>query len=217
MAVQGPKSFKLMEKIFGEKINQLKFFGFDYFDFEGAKHLIARSGWSKQGGYEIYVEDTRSGLKLYDCLFETGKEFNVKPGCPNLIERIESGLISYGNDIDNNDNPLECGFDKYVNLDTDVNFLGKEKLKKIKLEGISKKIMGVHIDAKEISMSGSLDLRDDKNNKIGELRSAVYSPYFKKVVGIAMMYKSFWQSSQSFKIDINNNTFTGKVCDLPLI
>ena len=77
--------------------------------------------------------------------------------------------------------------------------------------------MGVHIDAKEISMSGSLDLRDGKNNKIGELRSAVYSPYFKKVVGIAMMYKSFWQSSQSFKIDINNNTFTGKVCDLPLI
>ena len=216
MAVQGPKSFKLMEKIFGEKITQLKFFGFDYFDFKGAKHLIAKSGWSKQGGYEIYVEDTESGLKLYDCLFEIGKEFNVKPGCPNLIERIESGLISYGNDIDTNDNPLECGFDKYVNLDSDVKFLGKEKLKKIKLEGISKKITGVHIDAKEISMSGSLDLRDNTNNKIGELRSAVYSPHFKKVVGIAMMYKPFWQISQSFKIDINGDTFSGKVCDLPL-
>lgn len=216
MAVQGPKSFKLMEKIFGEKITQLKFFGFDYFDFKDAKHLIAKSGWSKQGGYEIYVEDTESGLKLYDCLFEIGKEFNVKPGCPNLIERIESGLISYGNDIDNNDNPLECGFDKYVNLDSDVKFLGKEKLKKIKLEGISKKITGVHIDAKEISMSGSLDLRDNTNNKIGELRSAVYSPHFKKVVGIAMMYKPFWQISQSFKIDINGDTFSGKVCDLPL-
>jgi len=216
MAVQGPKSFKLMEKIFGEKITQLKFFGFDYFDFKGAKHLIAKSGWSKQGGYEIYVEDTESGLKLYDCLFEIGKEFNVKPGCPNLIERIESGLISYGNDIDNNDNPLECGFDKYVNLDSDVKFLGKEKLKKIKLEGISKKITGVHIDAKEISMSGSLNLRDDKNNKIGELRSACYSPKFKKVIGIAMMQKQFWNNSQSFKIDINGDTFSGKVCDLPL-
>ena len=55
----------------------------------------------------------------------------MQPGCPNLIERIESGLISYGNDVDNNDNPLECGFDKFVNLDTDVKFLGKEKLKKI--------------------------------------------------------------------------------------
>jgi dimethylsulfoniopropionate demethylase len=216
MAVQGPKSFKLMEKIFGEEITKLKFFGFDYYDFKGVKHLIAQSGWSKQGGYEIYVENTNSGLELYDHLFEIGKEFNVQPGCPNLIERIESGLISYGNDVDNNDNPLECGFDKFVNLDSDVKFLGKEKLKKIKLEGISKKITGVHIDAKEISMSGSLDLRDDKNNKIGELRSAVYSPHFKKVVGIAMMYKPFWQISQSFKIDINGDTFSGKVCDLPL-
>ena len=216
MAVQGPKSFKLMEKIFGEKITQLKFFGFDYFNFKGVKHLIAKSGWSKQGGYEIYVEDTESGLKLYDYLFEIGKEFNVKPGCPNLIERIESGLISYGNDIDNNDNPLECGLDKYVNLDSDVKFLGKEKLKKIKSEGINKKIMGVQVETNKINMVDSLDLKDDKNNKIGELRSACYSPYFKKVVGIAMMYKSFWQTSQSFKIDINGNTFSGKVCDLPL-
>ena len=73
MAVQGPKSFKLMENVFGPKINELKFFGFDYFDFKGDKHLIAQSGWSKQGGYEIYVENTKSGLKLYDYLFETSK------------------------------------------------------------------------------------------------------------------------------------------------
>ena len=53
---------------------------------------------SKQGGYEVYVQNTEAGLKLYDHLFEIGKEFNVKPGCPNLIERIESGLLSHGND-----------------------------------------------------------------------------------------------------------------------
>ena len=142
IAVQGPKSFKLMEKIFGEKITQLKFFDFDYYDFKETKHLIARSGWSKQGGYEIYVEHTKSGLDLYDTLFEKGKDLDVKPGCPNLIERIESALLSYGNDIDINDNPLECGFDKFVNVDSDINFLGKEKLTKIKSEGVSKKLMG---------------------------------------------------------------------------
>ena len=138
IAVQGPKSFKLMEKIFGQKITELKFFGFDYYDFKGHKHLIAQSGWSKQGGYEIYVENTKSGLDLYDTLFEQGKEFDVKPGCPNLIERIESALLSYGNDMDINDNPLECGFDKFVNLESDINFLGKDELKKIKSEGIKK-------------------------------------------------------------------------------
>jgi len=217
LAVQGPKSFKLMEKIFGKKITEMKFFGFDYFEFSGAKHLIARSGWSKQGGYEIYVEHTKSGLALYDKLFEVGKEFNVKPGCPNLIERIESALLSYGNDMDNNDNPLECGLDKYVNLDTEINFLGKEKLKEVKQTGISKKLMGVIIDTKEINVSKSIDLVDDKGSKIGELRSAVYSPHFKKVIGIAMLDKPYYEVSQTFKISINDSTFEGKVCDLPFI
>ena len=217
MAVQGPKSFKLMEKVFGNKINKLKFFGFDYFDFQGTKHLIAQSGWSKQGGYEIYVENTKEGLKLYDYLFEIGKEFNVKPGCPNLIERIESTLLSYGNDMDNGDNPYECGFDKFINIDSDIVFLGKERLKKIKAEGIKKKLMGIKFDIKEISLTESIDLKDEKSNIIGELRSACYSPHFEKVIGIAMMQKPFWEVSQIVKIEINGKTFDGKVCDLPFI
>ena len=217
MAIQGPKSFELMEKVFGDKIVNLKFFGFDYFEFGGDKHLIARSGWSKQGGYEIYVEHNVSGLKLYDHLFEIGKEFNIKPGCPNLIERIESGLLSYGNDIDNGDNPYECGFDKYINIDSEVNFLGKEKLKKIKSEGIKKKLMGVMLDIDKISITGSLELSDQNNNIIGELRSACYSPHFKKVIGIAMMKKSHWKIDQNVKASINGDICSGKVCDLPFI
>ena len=217
MAVQGPKSFKLMEKVFGEKITQLKFFGFDYYNFKGAKHLIARSGWSKQGGYEIYVENTASGLELYDHLFEIGKEFDVKPGCPNLIERIESGLLSYGNDMDMYDNPFECGFDKYVNLDSDVNFLGKDKLKKIQSEGIKRKLVGLIIDTNEISLTKSLEVKDDKDNIIGELRSACFSPHFNKVIGIAMIHKPFWSLSQSVKIKVNSKICDGKVCDLPFI
>ena len=217
MAVQGPKSFDLMEKIFGTEIKQLKFFGFDYFDFKGTKHLIARSGWSKQGGYEIYVEHTKSGLELYDHLFEIGKEFDVKPGCPNLIERIESALLSYGNDMDISDNPFECGFDKYVNLDTDVDFLGKDKLKKIKSDGISRKLVGLIIDAKEISLTKSLEIKDENNNSVGELRSACFSPHFKTVIGIAMINRPFWSPSQIVKIEINGKICSGKVCDLPFI
>ena len=191
IAVQGPKSFKLMEKIFGEKITKLKFFGFDYYDFKGTKHLIAQSGWSKQGGYEIYVENRKSGLDLYDTLFEQGKEFDVKPGCPNLIERIESALLSYGNDMDINDNPLECGFDKFVNLETEIKFLGKEELKKIKSKGIEKKLMGVKIETDEINLTGSINIIDENNNSVGELRSACYSPHFNQVIGIAMLKKPY--------------------------
>ena len=217
LAVQGPKSFDLMEKVFGKKIKELKFFGFDYFTFNGAKHLIARSGWSKQGGFEIYVENTDSGLKLYDHLFEIGKEFNVRPGCPNLIERIESGLLSYGNDFDNNDNPFQCGFDKYIDLETNINFLGKDKLKKIKEKGIDRKLMGVQIDLTKILLTSSLNIRNNDGNIIGELRSACYSPHFKKVIGIAMIKEPYCKASSSGTIEIDGNSLALKVCDLPFI
>ena len=115
------------------------------------------------------------------------------------------------------DNPFECGFDKYVNLDSDVSFLGKTKLKKIKSEGINRKLMGLVIDVNEISMTKSLDVKDENNNLIGELRSACFSPHFDKVIGIAMIKKPFYTPSQNVKVDINGNICNGKVCDLPFI
>ena len=217
IAIQGPKSFGLMEKVFGKKITELKFFGFDYFDFKGTKHLIARSGWSKQGGYEVYVENTSSGQDLYDHLFEIGVEFDVKPRCPNLIERIESGLLSYGNDFDNQDNPFECGFEKYVNLESDVVFLGKEKLKKIKSDGIKRKLMGVQIETNEIILTGSVNITNNDGNFIGDLRSACYSPHFKKVIGIAMINEPFCKVSVTGMVEIDGKNIALKVCELPFI
>ena len=125
--------------------NKLKFFKFDFFTFDKYKYLVSKSGYSKQGGYEQYIDNVESGLILYDHFFVVGKEFNIKPGAPNLIERIEGGLLSYGNDMTMEDNPFECGFDKYVNLESEIDFLGKETLKKIKEKGIKKNYIGVKL------------------------------------------------------------------------
>ena len=216
MAVQGPKAFNLLEKIFGKEILDLKFYNFKYFNFQSTQHLIARSGWSKQGGVEIYVENSKSGLELYDLLFEQGKEFNVKPGCPHLIERIEGALLSYGNDMDINDNPLECGLEKFVNLDTNIEFLGKDNLIKIKNSGIEKKLMGVKINLDKINLRSAINLTiDDKI--IGEIRSAVFSPTFNKVIGIAMINKPYFTNKGNFDIFIDSKKYVGEICDIPFV
>ena len=216
MAVQGPKAFNLLEKVFGKEILDLKFYNFKYFNFKNSKHLIARSGWSKQGGVEIYVEDSKSGLELYDLLFQQGKEFNVKPGCPHLIERIEGALLSYGNDMDINDNPFECGLEKFVNLENDIEFLGKEKLIKIKENGINKKLMGVKINLDNINLRSAINLTiGDKI--IGEIRSAVFSPTFNMVIGIAMINKPYFISKDKFDIIIDNKNYKGEICDIPFV
>ena len=90
--------------------------------------VIARSGWSHQGGFEIYLDGSQHGEALWDTLFEAGKGLDVRAGCPNLIERIEAGLLSYGNDMSIDDTPFESGLGKYCNLDTATGCLGHAAL-----------------------------------------------------------------------------------------
>jgi len=216
LAIQGPKSFKLMEKILGKKITELKFFGFDYYNFKGNKFLIARSGWSKQGGYEVYVENRKAGQSLYDELFLAGKEFQVEPGCPNLIERIESALLSAGNDFDNGDNPYECGFDKYIDIESDIKYLGKKALIKISKKEINRKLMGILIDTDKIEVTEEI-LLYNSNSVVGDLRSATYSPNLKKVVGIAMIKKKYWDKKTPIELKIGDKKSKGTLCDLPIV
>ena len=216
LAIQGPKSFQLMEKVFGEKIKKLKFFKFEFFEFKNHKFLISRSGFSKQGGFEIHTDNVLKALELYDYFFEVGKDFNLKPANPNHPERIEGGLLSYGNDMDLGDNPFECGFDKYVDLESNIVFLGKESLINIKKKGIEKKLMGVKIETNSLDVTKSVTLLNNKDLPIGELRSGAYSPKFKKMVGIAMIKKDFCNEGQKFRIIDKKNVILGEVCNLPI-
>ena len=216
LAVQGPKSFKLMEDVFGKEISELKFFKYNFFKFKNNKFLISRSGFSKQGGYEIHVENVKAGLELYDYFFEIGKKYNIKPGAPNHAERIEGGLLSYGNDMLISDNPFECGFEKLVHLNDNVEFIGKDSLKKILKNGIKRKLMGVKINSDTLNLT-SVDLLDKKKHIIGDLRSAAFSPTFKKIVGIAMINKEYCKNNEIFNINLNDNLVDGEVCELPII
>ena len=216
LAVQGPKSFKLMEDVFGKEISELKFFKYNFFKFKNNKFLISRSGFSKQGGYEIHVENVKAGLELYDYFFEVGKKYNIKPGAPNHAERIEGGLLSYGNDMLISDNPFECGFEKLVHLNDNVEFIGKDSLKKILKNGIKRKLMGVKINSDTLNLI-SVDLLNKKKQIIGNLRSAAFSPTFKKIVGIAMINKEYCKNNEIFNINLNDNLIDGEVCELPII
>jgi len=128
LAVQGPKSDDLMARVFGEAVRAIRFFRFETLDFRGHPLVVARSGWSKQGGFEIYLDDSSLGLDLWDALWAAGADLEVRPGCPNVIERIECGLLSYGGDMSLDNDPYECELDAYCNLDRPIEFLGRDAL-----------------------------------------------------------------------------------------
>ena len=77
--------------------------------------------------------------------------------------------------------------------------------------------MGVKIDTDEINLTKEEKLFDINNKEIGFLRSAVFSPTFKKVVGIAMINKKFWNMKGKFKIKIHGDNKQGVTCKLPIV
>jgi dimethylsulfoniopropionate demethylase len=149
LAIQGPKSDELAARVFGDDVTKLKFFRSGWFDYQGHKFLVARSGWSKQGGFEVYLDRPDLAAPLWAELFEKGVDLNVGPGCPNLIERIEGGLMSWGNDITAANNPYEAGMNKYCHPDR-VDCIGRDALLAIREKGPQRLIRGLKIDAEAV-------------------------------------------------------------------
>ena len=132
--------------MFGDGVRELRFFGCGRFAFAGTQFLVARSGYSGQDGFEVYVEGGELGMPLWDALMEAGRDLEVRAGCPNLIDRVEAGLLSYGNDITRENTPLECGMDLYVSDARLGECIGGEALRRQRERGVERMIRAVEVE-----------------------------------------------------------------------
>lgn len=199
LAIQGPKSNDVAAKLFGDSIRDLKFFYADYVDYQGYELLIARSGFSKQGGFEIYLDKPTLAEPLWHDIMRAGKEFNIRQGGPHTIERIEGGMLSYGGDMKIDNNPFEMRLDKFVNLNKDFDCISRDALLKIQQQGIKQRIEGViinsdddlnNVGATDVAFPTMLDhwaVHNAQGDKVGYLTALCHSPAFARYIAFAML------------------------------
>ena len=217
LAIQGPHADDVLAQVFGDSIRSLRFFRFRELRFQNKPLFIARAGYSKQGGFEIYIEDAAQALALWDALWSAGEEFNIRPGSPNLIERIEGGLLSLGNDFTHAHNPLECGFDRYCSFDTDLNYLGRNALHAIRDGGPQRRMVGVLFGEAACASCTTIWPVYVDGKPVGEIGSAIYSPRFKKNVALAMMSDGFWHAEQAVSVHCEDGDIVeGRITSLPM-
>ncbi|MEM7724441.1 MAG: dimethylsulfoniopropionate demethylase [Pseudomonadota bacterium] len=200
LAIQGPKAEDLMAELFGDTIRDTRFFRFGHFDFEGRDLVIARSGYSKQGGFEIYVEGSDIGMPLWNALMEAGKPHDVRAGCPNAIERIEGGLLSYGNDMTDDNTPHECGLQRFCNTATAIGCVGRDALLRVDKEGPVQQIRAIEIHGTVPGCDRAWPLMAGAK-RVGQVTSAANSPDFECAVAIGMVRMTHWDEGTTLEVD----------------
>ena len=217
LAVQGSKAEDLLVSVFGEEIRSIGFFKYRRFDFQGTSQVIARSGFSRQGGFEIYLEDGSLGPALWDAIWEAGQAFGIMPGCPNLIERIEGGLFSYGNEMTRDNNPLEYDMAKFLKLDGSVDFIGLTALQKIAEEGVRRQIRGLVFDGDRVPTWSTPWPVMVADRQVGQVTSGIWSPRLRANVGLSLIDRGYWDIGQEIVVHTpDGQTRAGTISDLPM-
>ena len=216
LQLQGPNSGKIMQTLFDDGINDLKYYWLREYNLDGIPLIVSRTGWSSELGYEIYLRDGSKGDDLWEKIMEAGKNYNLKPGHTSSIRRIEGAMLSYHADADIHTNPFEVGLDRLVSFDTDVNYIGKEALKKIKEEGIKRKQVGIIIECEPLEGPNTTFWQIFKENKqVGKVTSAVYSPRLKQNIALAMMDIEFSEIGTKLDVKIRDTNFKSTVVEKP--
>ncbi len=216
LQVQGPNSAKLMTKVFGEWVDDLGFYRFKEVTHDGIPMVIARMGYSRELCYEIFLQDYSKGNKLWEMLWQAGQEFNISPGGPNIIFRLEGGILSYLADFDRTNNPFEVGLDWMIDLDQEDDFIGKEALREISQLGPTKKLMGAEIKGDPIESSNEdyLPVLIDEK-RVGTMTAMVFSPRLKKNIAYVFLEIEHAKVGQEILISNSDQSLEGVVVELP--
>ncbi|MCX2721046.1 glycine cleavage T C-terminal barrel domain-containing protein [Roseibium salinum] len=188
LQLQGPKSGEVMQALFGETIMDLRYYWLREVELDGIPLVVSRTGWSSELGYELYLRDGSRGDELWEKIMAAGEPFGLKPGHTSTIRRIEGGMLSYRADADIDTNPYELGLDRLVNLDMEAAFIGKDALRRIRQEGVSRKQVGLIIDGPPLKGPNTTFWPVNMDEAaIGKVTSAIYSPRLEQNIALAMV------------------------------
>ncbi len=218
LAIQGPKADDVVGALLGEEALQLKHFGFREMNLQGIPLMVARSGWSKQGGFELYLMDGSQGLRLWELVKEAGQPFGIGPGNPNQSERVESGLLSWGGDTDDQTNPFEVRMERYIDLDAPDDVIGIDALRRIQQQGVKRHQLGVLFDYDEkFGLYDRTSTVNYKGDEVGAITAHAWSPRLQQNIGLALVSRTVGAGDSVDIILPDGIKTSGKLCDLPFI
>jgi aminomethyltransferase len=215
LALQGPLAEQVLQKLTNIDLSALKFFAFqDHVDLQGVKALVSRTGYTGEDGFEIYCH-AEDAIALWEAILEAGKEEGVIPcglGARDTL-RFEATLPLYGQELSKDITPIEAGLGFAVKTNKEMDFIGKDVLKKQKEEGTARKLVGIEMIDKGIPRHGYKVFANGE--EIGFITTGTQSPTLKKNIGLALMKTEFAGLGSEVEVEIRGKRLKAKVISTP--
>jgi aminomethyltransferase len=213
--VQGPKSKQVMETLFGSKVMDIPYYYSVEAKLDGMPVVIARTGWTGEIGYEIYLRDGSRGEELWEKVMEAGKPHGIKATGPSHIRRIEAGILNYQIDMTLDTNPFEVGLDKLVDLEKKTDYLGKDVLMRVHKEGLKRKTVGLEVHTDPLTQNEKPWPVWSNGTVVGQVTSCIYSPRLKKNIAIAMVPIKLTELGTKLSVESSHGKVDATVIEKP--
>lgn len=216
IAVQGPKAVELTSLVFGPQVKDIATFHFAPHPFLGGLCYIARTGYTGEDGFEIFVPKAQA-VSLWRALLEKGEKLGVQPiglGARDTL-RTEMKYSLYGQEIDDNTNPYAAGLG-WVVKPAAKDFIGKDKILAHKAAGLKNKLVGMKMVEKGIPRHDYRVLSIDKQ-VIGKVTSGTVSPTLGENIGIAYVAAEYAAPGTEVFIDIRGRAVKAQVVETPFV
>lgn len=214
LAVQGPNAASTLQKLTEMDLGSMEYYTFKKGIFNGVDNvLVSATGYTGAGGFEVYFEN-QYAEKMWDAIFEAGKEFGIKPiglAARDTL-RLEMGFCLYGNDIDDTTSPIEAGLGWVTKFEKD--FTNKDFLLKQKQEGVAKKLVGFEMIDRGIPRH-DYQVADASGNIIGKVTSGTQAPSLKKAIGMAYVNTEFSKPGSDIFVVVRDKPLKAQVVKVP--
>ena len=213
LALQGPRAEDVLQKLTPLNLSSLKRFWSAETEVAGVRALVARTGYTGEDGFEIFLPEER-GAEVWSACLEHGRQEGLVPvglGARDTL-RLEAGLVLYGNDITCETTPLEAGLGRLVKFDK-REFISRAALLKQKMAGIKRKLVGLEMVDPGIPRRGyALFIQDQQ---IGQITSGSKSPTLGKAIGLGYVASAVAAAGSQVEVEIRGRRATMQVVERP--
>jgi aminomethyltransferase len=217
IAIQGPKCVNVLQKLTDANLSAVKFYWVTRGTVCGLKNiLIARTGYTAEDGFEIYIPaDESTGARVWNEILTAGKEIGIVPcglGARNTL-RLEGSLSLYGHEISDTINVWEAGLDRFCKMEK-PEFVGRAVLEKEKAAGLKRTLVGLEMTGRGIARD-EYKVLDGAGREVGYVTSGSPAPFLKKNIALAYVPPEFSAMGTPVKVEVRGQGVEAQVVRTP--